>query len=345
MNNPISNNILVFDIGGTNIRAAAYSSETGRLRNIIRKEIANHLNFPRASFEEIQERLFNDIYFLASQVFGNIDPNFVSIAFPGPLNPQGAVLAAPTIWSNRYTKPFNVVDVLKTQWPGAKIYILNDVTAAGFRYLSHAKEDLCVVTVSSGIGHKVFIGGQPVVGPHGRGGEIGHLRVDFSEKAQNCDCGEPGHLAAVSSGRGSVYHARKLAESDLPAFRNSYVGSQIKGDVTRINNILIVEAFKHHDEWSIQLIKQMAAPLGQALASIHLGIGVERFVIVGGFALALGNEYVNLLADAAAKSAWKVGADWGDMVELGLPDDDSGLIGAGRYVEVMTKTSKGNALC
>jgi hypothetical protein len=62
---------------------------------------------------------------------------------------------------------------------------------------------------------------------------------------------------------------------------------------------------------------------------MHLGLGIERFVLVGGFALALGDTYRQLVARAADARCWDAPGGWDSRVELGVNDDLSGLIGAG----------------
>jgi glucokinase len=210
--------------------------------------------------------------------------------------------------------------------------VVNDVTAAGYRYLSRPDDDLCMVTVSSGIGHKVFLHGRPVLGPHGRGGEIGHVRVDFSDDAPICDCGGRGHLGAVASGRGSRFQVSRLAALAPAAFARSQLGRQVGAHVDRVDNAAIVQAFHREDPWTVGLLRRMAQPLGQVLATVHATLGIERFVIVGGFALALGPAYRVLLAEAAASCCWALGGNWDEMIELGQADDDAGLIGAGRML-------------
>jgi hypothetical protein len=44
----------------------------------------------------------------------------------------------------------------------------------------------------------------------------------------------------------------------------------------------------------------------------------------------MGDRYRRLVSEAAATSGWDSGLDWHGAVELGLADDDSVLIGAGR---------------
>ena len=57
--------------------------------------------------------------------------------------------------------------------------------------------------------------------------------------------------------------------------------------------------------------------------------------MIGGFALALGDAYRRELVDAMAGSAWNLDTDWNAMLELGINDDDAGLLGAGRCAALL----------
>src|SRR5438132_123971 len=198
----------------------------------MRRATPSHWTVPVASPDQIYARVFEEMEDLARSVLQNARPTVVSLAFPGPIDPAGNALAAPTVFGGPLRTRFPLRNDLVRRWPDARVKVLNDLTAAGYRYLRAPSEDLCVVTVSSGIGHKLF---------------------------------------------------------------------------------------------------DAARPLGQALASLHLGVGVERFVVIGGFALALGERYRQELVDAMAASAWNLDTDWNAMLELGINDDDAGLLGAGRF--------------
>jgi glucokinase len=265
------------------------------------------------------------------------------VAFPGPIDPWGNPLAAPTIWGSAPDGRLPIKDLLQAQWPDTPLLVLNDVTAAGFRYLSHPEESLCIVTVSSGIGHKVFVHGRPVVGPGGRGGEIGHLQIDFSPDAPMCDCGHRGHLGALASGRASRYQVLRLAREDPSGFRASLLGAQSGFDPLVVQNEHLVAAFHQRDPWTGRVITRMTEALGFALAAIHLTVGVERFVLIGGFALALGPRYRSLTATAAARCGWDLGLDWNCAVELGQADDNAGLIGASQVAAMHWETKRGGS--
>ncbi|MBT6145008.1 MAG: ROK family protein, partial [Gemmatimonadetes bacterium] len=234
-------------------------------------------------------------------------------------------------------QPVDLLSALSELWPSTPVLMLNDVAAAGYRYIRSAQEDFCIITVGSGIGNKVFLGGHPVTGPAGRGGEIGHIRVDHSPDALPCDCGGHGHLGGIASGRGALLVAQRLAMAEPQRFSRSMPAQQGCADPADLHNEALVQAFLAGDPWTEDLIRQVARPLGQMLASLHLAIGLERFVIFGGFALALGEGYRQELVQAAAASGWDVGQDWNRMVELGVPDGQSGMIGAGRYAALFAQ--------
>jgi predicted NBD/HSP70 family sugar kinase len=331
---------LVFDVGGTHIRAGAYSLTERRLVRTARETLDSGRS-PPTEQDPSGGGLFPRLGAMGRVVLAGNSPEVVVIAFPGPIDRWGNPLAAPTIWGSTQERHLPIKDLLQAQWPDKPLLVLNDVTAAGFRYLSHPDESLCIVTVSSGIGHKVFVHGQPVVGPTGRGGEIGHLQVDFSPDAPMCDCGHRGHLGALASGRASHYQVLRLAGEDPSGFSASLLALQSGSDPSLIRNEHVVTAFHQGDAWTERVIRRMADALGFALAAIHLTVGVERFILIGGFALALGQRYRSLTAAAAARCGWNLGLDWDAVLELGQADDDAGLIGASQVAVMHYEKTRG----
>jgi C7-cyclitol 7-kinase len=305
---------LVFDVGGTNLRAARFQPETVELSALVRRTSPSHWTLPGSTARHIQERLLEAMQELASAIAAHEPPAVLAVAFPGPIDPEGIALSAPTLWGDGDSRPFPVRRELQRLWPTSRVFVVNDVTAAGYRYLRGPGEDFCIVTVSSGIGLKIFVAGRPVVGAAGRGGEIGHVRVDFSPTAPFCDCGGQGHLGAIASGRGALQTALRLARQGDASFSDSLLGRRLQGDLAGLDNRALVDAFRSGDPWASDLIRRVAQPLGQALAAIHMALGIERFVIIGGFALALGEAYRRELVRAAQDSCWRLGQDWETMI-------------------------------
>ncbi len=88
--------VLVFDVGGTNLRAAIYCAATHTLRRTVRAPMDNHRTMPWASGEVIQKHLFEQMAAMSRQLLGHHLPERVAVAFPGPIDPAGRILAAPT---------------------------------------------------------------------------------------------------------------------------------------------------------------------------------------------------------------------------------------------------------
>ena len=237
-------------------------------------------------------------------------------------------MATPTLLGGELASAFPIADAAAGLWPSARVHVLNDLTAAGYRYAPEL-QDFCILTVGSGIGHKVFLGGVPQVGPTGRGGEIGHLRIDMAPDALPCDCGGRGHLGAIASGRGTLRLARCQAMSDVAGFMKSMASDLSRGNPDHLDNVMLVQAFHAGDSWTRGVVQEATARLGQGLAAIHLAVGMEVFIITGGFANALGEGYRNLLVEGAHAAGWHLGQDWNRMIRFGSVDDDDVLIGAG----------------
>lgn len=323
---------LVFDVGGTKLRAALYHQNAERVSRLVVEPTPSFLTLPGSNRSEIYRALVAAMMRLGDQILADLEPSLIGIAFPGPVDPDGRVEAAPTLWGTMRGEPNDLVSDVKAHWPAATVHLLNDVAAAGYRYLRGPGETFCVVTVSSGIGNKVFIDGAPVVGPHGQGGEIGHARVDFSSDAPICDCGGSGHLGAIASGRGTLSLARRHAQRSPVLFRRSLLAHSVGRHSDALTNEALVAAFHAGDPWTVEVVNRGAAPLARALAILQSAMGIERFTIIGGFALALGEVYRRELADAARNSSWNASQNWNSILELGFDDDLSGLIGAGRFV-------------
>jgi predicted NBD/HSP70 family sugar kinase len=315
--------VLAFDLGGTTIRAGIYDPGADVIIREARTDTRSTVTLPDADADTLLRFLGEDIMDLVARIWPDEpEPVRVAIGLPGPLGPYGEVLSLPTVLGCASTTRIRVPDLIRLSRTDARIVVLNDVTAAGYAVMREPRESFCIVTVSSGIGMKLFTEGKPVVGPQGRGGEIGHTVVAAGNDVNRCDCGGSGHLGSMASGRGVLASARRRIRE----------GSLRDVDAERLNERHIVGAFHDGAPWATDLIGESARYLGHVLACLHTAVGVERFVIVGGFAVALGEPYRELLATAAADNCWDLGQAWHEMFELVDLHDRAGMLGAGRYM-------------
>lgn len=327
--NPSAKKIMVFDIGGTTLRGAVYCPETQSLSHNTVKETPNRITLPNISIEKIYTELINSINSTSKEIQKQTTVSAACIAFPGPVDRKGRIVSAPGIWGRNPSGPIDMINDLKNIWPGLPIHICNDLTAAGYRYLAGSNDSFCLITVSTGIGNKIFINGVPQLGSNGTAGEIGHAKVLFTKDAPVCDCGVKGHLQAISSGRG-VLEVIKHQALIKPKNFNTSLLRKMHDKPETITNLSIAEAFRASDTFTVNMVNESIRPLAAMLVNLHLAIGLERFIIIGGFAFALGEPYRLSLVRFASQLYWLPQTDWHEMIKFGYKDDLSGLIGAGK---------------
>ena len=308
--------IVAVDIGGTQMRAATYSSEN--LNPIKTRKILT-----RASEAGGFERLT----MLIEEIWPeNTDVNAIGIASPGPLDPHAGVLLAPP--NNPEWHNFPLAAKL-TEHFGVKVFLDNDANLAGLAEYQFGAgighKDLIYITVSTGIGGGVIVGGKLLQGFHGLAAELGHTIID--PEGPLCLCGHKGHLEAYSSGTAIVKYVLDEMESG------------VKSSLSRegLTAEFIKEAADKGDDLSIKAFER---------AGEYLGIGVANFlhifnpsiIIFGGGVSRAGN----LLFDPFHKSLKQrvFHPRYLEDLEFATAQlgDDSGLLGARALAEIKLET-------
>ncbi len=326
---------LVFDVGGTQLRGAVYEGDGGALSSVARADAPSYRRHAQASWPELRTMLVSDMSALRSRLDpGGLIASAV-VAFPGPVDRDRRVLAAPPLWGSLGAYPYALDRDLSEAWGGVEVRVTNDVTAAGYRYMRGEDEDFCVVTISTGIGNKVFVHGRPLLGRSGQGGEIGHFQVDPSPSGAGCDCGGRGHLASIASGRGMEARARRLAAGDEVGFRASALARRGRTPSTLTAEDL-AEGYREGDRWAASIVGDAAGALGSVFAAVHLACGVDRFILIGGVSFGLGPPFCDDVRAALGARCWGGGPEGVGAVRVVLGEDDGhcALVGAGRAIHL-----------
>ena len=132
-------------------------------------------------------------------------------------------------------------------------------------------DDLICLTLGTGVGGGLILGGRLVVGPLDCGGEIGHTLVEPEGRA--CGCGATGCLEAYASATGLVGGLNQA----LAAGRHSRLGS---GDGVRAMDL----AAQAGDTLALELFSQAGRMLGRALANLVALTGLDLAIVGGGVA-------------------------------------------------------------
>lgn len=200
----------------------------------------------------------------------------------------------------------------------------NDATAAAYGEsrlgAGVGARDMLLVTVGTGIGGGIVVGGEPFRGAHGFAGEIGHIVVE--PDGPLCGCGNRGCLETVASGNAIGRLGREAAAADpSSALARS-------GPIDSIDGRLVTDLARRGDARSVAILAAVGIRLGVGIAGIANVLDPDR-VVVGGGAAAAG-ELLLAPARTAFRNSLEAAAHRPtiEMVAASL-GNDAGAIGAG----------------
>jgi predicted NBD/HSP70 family sugar kinase len=326
---------LVFDLGGTYLRCGLWNNSR-EISSLRRMRIENFLNGRGSS------AIWNSLISQTEDYHRSV-ANLVTreapivVSFPGPIHNGRQILSAPTFLGEDTAIP-DLVSELEGR-TGRKVYILNDISAAAwYLSLSTTVDRFMVITISSGIGSKIFDRSHSagVIDSPAWAGEIGHMVVDDSPDAPLCDCGGVGHLGAIASGRGVERAARRYACDDPGAFARSACVTKFGATPHSLNNEEhIVPSARSGDPWSLEVVRYTTKPLARVILSVVLGGGIERVTMIGGLALGLGSVYLQVLREelVAICRYSLLNERVASLVELGVGCEEACLKGAGVFAQ------------
>lgn len=180
--------------------------------------------------------------------------------------------------------------------------------------------NMVLLTLGTGVGGGVVLGGQIVTGAHGIGGEVGHLPVRMDE-TEACNCGNRGCLEQVASATGIVREARRML-----------VRTEQPSALREIRNLTakdVLDAAKAGDPLAGEVMETVAHYLGLAMAYISYVVDPEVFVIGGGVSRA-GEYLLDILRPAYEQRIFLT--ERKATLALARLGNDAGIYGAVRMM-------------
>ena len=257
------------DVGGTKILAGTVT-EDGVITSTARRPTSRH------DAAEVLDQVADVV---AELVAGSGEPIAgVGVGVAGLVDANRShVYFAPNLrWSQ-----VPVRDVLQ-EATGLPVAVENDGSIAAwgeYRFgAGRGTEDMVLVTVGTGIGGGIVLGGRLFRGAHGAAGEIGHINSVPDGRA--CGCGRGGCWEQYASGNALVREARERA-----AERRSEAGLLLSlGDGTPegVQGPEVTEAALAGDPVAREAFERVGVWLGRGLADLAAVLDPEVFVIGGG---------------------------------------------------------------
>lgn len=197
----------------------------------------------------------------------------IGIGIPGPVDGKGVVAVCVNLgWSQ-----VAVAEQLSAKMDGILVKAGNDanVAALGEMWQGGAKgyQDVVMVTLGTGVGGGIIVGGQVVAGANGASGEIGHMTMNPHEK-ESCNCGRKGCLEQYASATGLVRLAKEaLAQEHEPSALDA---------VAEVTAKDVFDTYKEGDALAARIVERFAAVLGRGLSKISCVVDPEIYVLGGG---------------------------------------------------------------
>jgi glucokinase len=300
------------DIGGTKI-AAGLVSESGELLTTVRRET------PATDVEGIEEAAADAIAELARQheveAVGVAAAGFVDAA-------RSTVVFAPNLaWRDEPLR----ADLEKRT--GLPVVVENDANAAAWGEFRHGAgrdvDDMVLLTVGTGLGGGIVVGGQLLRGHSGFAAELGHIRV--VPDGHRCGCGNRGCWEQYASGRALVREARELASTDSPmAARLLELAG---GKPKNLQGPHVTRAAEEGDPAAVELLADVGTWLGEGIASVVAALD-PALIVVGGGVSEAGDLFMEPARTAFRRQLTARGHRPEPQIVPALLGNDAGIIGA-----------------
>ncbi|HYD02420.1 MAG TPA: ROK family protein [Phycisphaerales bacterium] len=306
--------VIGIDLGGTNMQIGVVDAAgTGRVIGRAKKKTRAAEGFKAvlARMAEGVEEACKDAGIPVRTLAG------IGIGAAGAVEPgTGVILQAPNLrWTNA-----PLARTLK-QHTGRPVFVTNDVRAAIIGEHTHGAgkgaTHLMAVWLGTGIGGGLILNNTVYPGFFNTAGEIGHICI--------LPGGPPG-------GRSFENLCSRTAIADrivrlIRTGRSSVVSRITDGDLSEIKARVIGEAFRKRDPLVCEVVDNAARSIGTTLAGLSSALSLQRIVIGGGLAEALGEPLVRAIRSAHHEAVYPHILRRTEIVRTKL-EDDAGVVGA-----------------
>jgi glucokinase len=259
------------DLGGTNLRIAAYTSEVGLLETIL---LPTRLSAGR---EAVVSDMCEAIQTLRSRFAATHDLAGIGIGTPGPLELPAGMLHNPpnlTGWDG-----FDLRMAVESRLDHVVI-LESDANAAALAECALGRgrtmniDSLCMLTLGTGVGNGIILNGRVWDGAAGMAGEAGHATIYPDGPA--CPCGSHGCLELYASATAVVRTANhRAADGTAPALTDSAWTAHTLANAADEGNLDAQKIFA-----------DAGRALGIGLAALVNTLNLPLYVVGGGLAQA-----------------------------------------------------------
>jgi glucokinase len=307
-----SRRVIGVDMGGTKLLAGVFDGELGvhhRVqRTIVGLDQVALLTTVHDAVEELRQNAGSEIAAVGFGIPSLIDRragvSVVSVHLPLTELAFGDIMAE-RLGTHVFVDNDSNLAALAEQRAGAAV----------------GASDVVVVTIGTGIGGGLILGGQLYRGSLGAGAELGHVVIEMDGPRCHGNCPNRGCVEALASGTALAREARRIA-AEHP---DSGLG-RAQADGRELAGPLVTELAHDGDEAAVEVLRLIGSRLGVALAS-YVNIFNPELIVIGGGVIAAGELLLAPARRQVAERALPPSRDEVRIVAASL-GIEAGMVGA-----------------
>jgi glucokinase len=302
------------DWGGTRLKIGAVAADG----SLIQQQ-----THPAAVVDETFHRLLEVVQGLIDQI--GPKPVGIGIGLSGPVNPDLGVVLLPGKIKGLQGHP--VVPNLRRRF-GVPVWATNDGLAAMYaeKYFGHArgKEWAVSLTIGTGVGSGVLVGGRILNDPHFMfGTQVGHLVIDSSDD-QLCLTGARGTAEMLCSATALALAVRSGLQRGIP----STLSERYWKDAHSIDfKVVIEDGVAKKDRLCLDELDRWTRRLGWLIVSAVHAYSPEVVILSGG-ATAAAEHFLAQLQDHVDRHIFRYPPGEGVPIAISRFGDYAGVLGA-----------------
>ena len=203
------------------------------------------------------------------------------------------------------------------------VRLTNDANAAAIGEMAYGVarglKDFIEITLGTGLGSGIVVGGTVVYGHDGFAGELGHVII--RRNGRLCGCGRNGCLEAYASATGVARTAREFL---MTRTDNSLLRAINPEEITSKD---VYEAAVKDDKLAQEVFEFTGSILGEALADFIVFTSPEAIVLFGGLTKA-GDLILNPVKKSLDKNVLKTYQGKTKILVSQLKESDAAVLGA-----------------
>ena len=305
--------VIGVDLGGTNTVFGIVDARGNVVVNASIKTAAHN------EIELYLEDLVVGLNMLIEQVGGKDKIRGIGVGAPNGNYFNGSIEFAPNLpWKGKIP----LAQMLQERI-GIPVALTNDANAAAIGEMTYGAargmKDFIVITLGTGVGSGIVVGGQLVYGHDGFAGELGHMIV--RRNGRMCGCGRQGCLETYTSATGVARTAREYLSirSDESLLRSV--------DVESITSKDVYDAAMQGDALALEIFEATGAILGESFADFVTFSSPEAIILFGGLTKS-GDLLMNPIKHHMEKNLLPIYKGKTKLLFSQLKESDAAVLGA-----------------